>query len=246
MKKQIKLIAAATAAFALSANAALVTIDSVTGNHGGQPHGSPIGELITQINGDGMDKITNGTPEDPGSWTVSSESWQVEWNMTALLDTGVTDNAKHGWTSFDLTADGSAMADIENVYLWHSRNTTSVASQYNIYYAIAPAVALPGTPGASTLSANVGAAGGAGDYDFASGGWTQFGGLRSASADDFETIAMGGISAQYIALEIIGKGTSTNRLGFAEFAVTTAPVPEPTTTALLGLGGLALIFRRRK
>ncbi|MBT8036430.1 MAG: PEP-CTERM sorting domain-containing protein [Verrucomicrobiae bacterium] len=32
----------------------------------------------------------------------------------------------------------------------------------------------------------------------------------------------------------------------SSFTITAAPVPEPSSTALLGLGGLALILRRRK
>lgn len=35
-------------------------------------------------------------------------------------------------------------------------------------------------------------------------------------------------------------------MGVDDFSVTTAAVPEPTSSALLGLGGLALILRRRK
>ena len=47
----------------------------------------------------------------------------------------------------------------------------------------------------------------------------------------------------------ITRANQTNTLEFSIFAmseVLTVAVPEPSSTALLGLGGLALIFRRRK
>lgn len=51
---------------------------------------------------------------------------------------------------------------------------------------------------------------------------------------------------------VLGAGTYVFRSSFDDSAntdsvfVDATPVPEPTTTALLGLGGLALILRRRK
>ena len=41
-------------------------------------------------------------------------------------------------------------------------------------------------------------------------------------------------------------GSTNSHGGFNEIRFGSDPVPEPTTTALLGLGGLALILRRRK
>ncbi|MBT8044766.1 MAG: PEP-CTERM sorting domain-containing protein [Verrucomicrobiae bacterium] len=43
-----------------------------------------------------------------------------------------------------------------------------------------------------------------------------------------------------------GSSGSSDRIEFNDVRLDTAVVPEPTTTALLGLGGLALILRRRK
>lgn len=41
-------------------------------------------------------------------------------------------------------------------------------------------------------------------------------------------------------------GTGGQRAGISGFMITAVAVPEPSSTALLGLGGLALILRRRK
>ena len=91
LKKWFLTAAVAAFAFAGSANASVVKIDSVTGNHGGQPHGSPIGELITMIDGSGMSP-DGGTTNyshtggdgpapatwpntDPSTWTATSSAW---------------------------------------------------------------------------------------------------------------------------------------------------------------------------
>ncbi len=74
-----------------------------------------------------------------------------------------------------------------------------------------------------------------GSYDAAKSG----GGLFGAS-NDFVTGALGG-TPPAPALPI----TAPNLVGLQSFVVGSS-VPEPTTLALLGLGGLALAIRRRK
>jgi hypothetical protein len=60
-----------------------------------------------------------------------------------------------------------------------------------------------------------------------------------------DTIAFGGASARYVAIEILTNQGDTSFTGIGELQFFAA-VPEPSTTALLGLGGLALILRRNK
>jgi hypothetical protein len=251
MKKLNKLIAvfaAATATSALTASAALVSISDVTGHHGGQRFGEEVGTLGEMIDLSGM---TTPDLDDPSTWTATSSSWQDEWQSATLLNSVNTDNAKIGWLAIDF---GTTVTDLESLYLWNVReNNTRNVANYNIYYATAPTVALPGDPGQDNLNVDVGAAGGAGDYNFASGGWIQLGSTANMS-DRFDSgeaniandvVALGGISARYIAIEILSNDGDANRVGLAEIAVTRV-VPEPSTTALLGLGGLTLILRRRK
>ncbi len=70
----------------------------------------------------------------------------------------------------------------------------------------------------------------AGSYDAAStiaGNW-------SGQSADFSVNVGGGLLP------------GSNLVGLQAFAVTLTPVPEPATIALLGLGGAALLIRRRK
>lgn len=65
------------------------------------------------------------------------------------------------------------------------------------------------------------------------------------------TVGLGGITADRVRLTVtdnhFGASGGGDRVGFAELAfVGTAAVPEPSSAALLGLGGIALILRRRK
>ena len=101
------------------------------------------------------------------------------------------------------------------------------------------------------------------DYAFTgANGWSAFTSTTMAATqgngNGAEAIHdVSGNSARYIGLEILTNNgnytphqtnpTATGRVGLAEFAVTQgAAVPEPSSTALLGLGALALILRRRK
>ncbi|BDS07068.1 hypothetical protein NT6N_21080 [Oceaniferula spumae] len=65
-----------------------------------------------------------------------------------------------------------------------------------------------------------------------------------------QDFAVAPVSAQYVRITItdnyfgIGGGAGGDRVGFNDFQFNA--VPEPSSAALLGLGGLALILRRRK
>lgn len=68
-----------------------------------------------------------------------------------------------------------------------------------------------------------------------------------------QVFATGGVAARYVRLEITDNyfGTAPmtgggSRVGIGELRFDVSAVPEPSSTALLGLGGLALILRRRK
>ena len=56
------------------------------------------------------------------------------------------------------------------------------------------------------------------------------------------------ITARYVLIDQMTQFTTntSDYVGIGEIRFTGSAVPEPTTTALLGLGGLALILRRRK
>ena len=73
--------------------------------------------------------------------------------------------------------------------------------------------------------------------------------LAAAPADGgvLQTIARTDTGVRYIQLAFDGDETSGDKWGLTEMRIDgTAVVPEPSSTALLGLGGLALILRRRK
>ena len=68
-------------------------------------------------------------------------------------------------------------------------------------------------------------------------------GTRDADGDsDFTSIVADGAGQISGTMEVLGEWQSLGAIQFEQTGV----VPEPTTTALLGLGGLALILRRRK
>lgn len=82
--------------------------------------------------------------------------------------------------------------------------------------------------------------------------------ITSDGTDTFVSVsANGGVAGtgtiagtQFIfdGLDAVGyhRSTATNGVDNISIDVTVAPVPEPSSTALIGLGGLALLLRRRK
>ena len=224
-----------------SANAGIVSINAITGFHGGQYTGL-LPDLIT---GTGM---TKPDPLDPSTWTATPAGYSDEWEATSLLNSATSANSKIGWVAFDL---GSSTAGLQKLYFWNLRDGGGDrgTKNYNIYYSNTPTVALPAMPGDRAL-ANTGLTP-TGDYDFASGGWTLFNTSGSLSLTKATSVAtglggivdLGGISARYIGVEILTNwGTTRANVGLSEVALT----PEPATMALLGLGGLGLVLGRKR
>lgn len=78
-------------------------------------------------------------------------------------------------------------------------------------------------------------------------------GAGSGVAQPVQSVGFGSvINARYVEMSVIANyfgeagGAGGDRVGFNEIAFDTVSVPEPSSTALLGLGGLALMLRRRK
>ena len=84
------------------------------------------------------------------------------------------------------------------------------------------------------------------------GAWTQVpGGLRTfAQANglatyDGESMSLAGIDAKHLLIDIETNYGSTQSVQLSEFQFFAAVIPEPATLSLLGLGGLAMLRRRR-
>ncbi|MDG0993448.1 MAG: PEP-CTERM sorting domain-containing protein [Akkermansiaceae bacterium] len=255
--KNIKLItafAAATAAFALSVQAATVSPVTAYGHNNRDNYGGNISDIY---NGSGM----NGNPATGGAlpanildWeNTATGSYQAEWQADHMLDITTSVNNKMGWVIMDLGED----YNVGDMYLWNGGQIgTNAMKDFNIYYSAEGAGAtIPATQGPTGGNA-------ADDYTFGVAAWTQFGVTETlgdgtgATGSGGGKLAdgvydLGGATARYVALEMLNRHNgntdpTSGRIGFSEAGFVVSPVPEPSTTALLGLGGLALILRRRK
>jgi len=221
MKTHTKTLLAALTASAMlagSAHAALIPV-TVT-------NGFTTNRLDELTDGSG---ITKGDANDPTTWDVTGGNGSFADESFGDPLVGAT-NGKLGWYTFDLGSD----QDLGEVYVAMGRyifgGSTLTLGSFNLYLADTPTVAPTN----------------AGDYDFASGGWTQIGGTTTfATAGSDIEIDVAGNSARFVGIEIMSDfNTSDARTGMNEFAVTA--IPEPGSLALLGLGGLLIGARRRR
>lgn len=247
---KITLVLAVLAIAAVSAHAAVIPVMGVTGHDGGN-WPATLGHLSDMVNGSDPSLIVTGDtspgmtvndPADPATWTYAGNAWGQEWKANSRLDPLTSANAKIGWAVLDL---GSSVAGLDDMYLWNVRhqNNTENVDTFNVYYSDGVGIdTLPAMPNSKSTT---------GDYDFSSGDWTLLnaGGALTLPQNPSNNntpqlvVDLAGISAQYIGIEILtaGNGTGAGRVGIAQVELT----PEPATLALVGLGGLMILRRRR-
>jgi len=220
---------------AVPAGAAAIPITGVYGHNEKTNYTGTITDMIigSGMNGYGVDGKA-GWPAgegDPSTWTATSTNYGCEWQSGDLLaGTENPTNGKIGWAIFDL----GAAAVLDDLYIWNEReNSARYTKTFNVYVAETPTVApTHGPTGSSSI-----------DYDFSSGGWTLIntGGALTGTWKGSQVVDLGGITGQYVAIEILSNGGDAARVGLAEVAIT----PEPATLALVGVGALLLLRRRR-
>ena len=217
-----------------TSSTAVVTVTGITGHNGGN-WGPFNGHLSDAANGNLSDDLGTGADHlpsmdtstdinDPSTWLYThTQGWKNEWDANGRLDPLVAANGKIGYMILDF---GSVVPNLETLYLWSQRDSarsTEGMKDYNLYFSSGAGIdALPAMPQSKGWANGSEAAA---DYDFSSGDWTQLGStqtlpLSSAPYLPDNTVALGGISAQYIAIEIITAHGEDNRVGFAQVEVT--------------------------
>lgn len=160
----------------------------------------------------------------PGSITPSSTSNHPSFPVSNLTDGDLTHaDVNSAWASdsastVTLTLD-FASANVAGIILnwaWANRTTGDYQVKIN---------------GTSLGSFQVDTAGGTG---------------AAESTEKNTYVIFNSVQSGATQIEVIGTSGPVNQWGFDEIEVYTGAVPEPSATALLGLGGLALILRRRK
>lgn len=249
--KILPLALLAVASFAISAKAAtIVNVTGITAHDGGNwnPYAGHLTDMVNANNTSLIstsDTITTGMnmtadPTDPSQWTWSG-SYQTTWHANSILDSGTSQNGKIGWVIMDF---GSVVSSLDTMYMWASSSSntgggTEQVRNFNIYYSSGV--------GINTLPAMPLSKGTTGDYNFSVGDWTQIGStqdLGTATGGPNVSQSLGGVSAQYVAIEIMTIGGVDNRMAIAQIEFTA--VPEPSAAILGALGLLALVIRRRR
>lgn len=183
--------------------------------------------------------LTKTDLEDITTWGHDT-NWETGWQGNGTFP------GTQAWIVFDL---GAAVGGLESLYLWNVNEVNATnrgLNEFKLWYATAPAVALPATQFGEQ------------PYNFSSGGWAQLGtvhtlaigtgtaGLLYSGVYDLSGIP----SARYVAIEAVSNYGSTIRTGLAEAVITSSPIPEPATYAtflgLLALGATAVRRSRSK
>ena len=236
--KKTSIITAALCASAISTQAAIIAQYNFDND-------------ATHLDADTLDpNVTETGPTSPDfALTVTSES-----NLFAAegqgVEDGLTDDMDGAWASgqyieFTITADAGFTIDLDSLTFDNSRairgtNDFAIRTSIDSFAANLVYQNQGTTETATTQTVNFNSL-------------TDFTGLAGTNvgSNTFTDTQFDGLSAITIRIayddrESNNGGASATRLDNWTLNGTVVPVPEPSSTALLGLGGLALILRRRK
>ena len=218
---------ALTLGLAASANAAIVTINSISYT-GTAPElgGNNLDDENQLINGSGLSAVL--TDANLSTVTHGNVVFSSPGNAWVTTDPGGASS------DFFASSPGSVVFDI----VFDATYTVDNLASWGYHFG-----ALNGNDmSVITLDYGVG--------NFTDGSIANQTIAQGASAGASVITALGGITADRVRITVTDNysGTSAggDRVGLAEIAFQGTVVPEPSSTALLGLGGLALILRRRK
>lgn len=174
--------------------------------------------------------ISTDTPLDAGSSAIGA----ISDGNTALANNGqIFTTDRNGGTGDYFAAGGPIIVeldlgqafDIDSISFWNRGNVNgNGVTSFNAVFSS--------------------------DVTFATNNSSVYAFTTANTGGDQQDFALGTVlgGAQYVRIIIddngFGNGVGGDRVGFTEFQFNA--VPEPSSTALLGLGGLALILRRRK
>jgi hypothetical protein len=230
--KKLKLITALAVATALGsyANAASIVIKPTNAVASTEFGGREAGDTLN----DTQSEIDTGA-SIPGTWPTVSVVKTDNWLAYPNANIVVADQ----WIVFDL----GDTYNVEEIHVWNYWDVGSNPSQGVDDVDMLFATTL--TSGAFGSVASLADYSGSVSLNFAE--QTADGSFQGAG----ELVSLGSTkSARYVLLDVQtnhGYGTpASGRVGLGEIRFTGTAVPEPTITALLGLGGLALILRRRR
>lgn len=223
MKREILAVTAATAGLVCTASAAVIVPVGVTAPGTFNATNRPAVNMINSSDFDDV-TLTSGTASDGGNWT--SEFLPSPSNdATSGNIPGSSPIAP-----YTLTFDLGANYNLDQVLIWNWNFPNNRAAGVKTLEILAAS-----TIGGATISlGTVNPAMGPGTINYA-------GEAFSVTASDVREV-------KFVITEGWGWGNTgaDTLIGISEVRFDGTPVPEPSAMALLGLGGLALVRRKRR
>jgi hypothetical protein len=229
MNKKMKTtmsLAAAMGTFALATSAQAAVIQPIDARESTAFSGRPATDATNGVGLDDPTSVETGDPV-PVTWTLHNNLGADQW-----LSDGSTISDQ--WVMFDL----GAAYQTDSMFFWNTFLGSDVTTGRGISdMDVSFATSLDTSFATATT----------GDSNWGNTvNLTPALGVVVASKGAGELLTYTSVSARYVLFEVTDNHPNGDQfVGMSEVRFIEA-VPEPSTTALLGLGGLALILRRRK